>query len=1012
MNDVIILSNTTKVVATGERATYAENGTITIESPLKILEPINGVVNGHVIVDTNGDAATYAVIAKTYTITFNANGGTVSPTSATTNIEGKLTSLPTPTRDGYNFTGWYSAASGGSSISLDKVYTENTTIYAHWARKTYTITFDPNGGTVSPMSATTNAEGRLDSLPTPTRVGYTFLNWCSEPVGGYSIGTSKIYTADTTIYAHWVKKSYTVTFDSHSGSAVEYGDKATRPTDPIRGGWIFDDWYVDEIYTAKFDFDTPITGPRTIYAKWIPDLRNFTVTFNVDGGSAVPSQTVIEGGKVTEPDEPTKEGFTFAGWYANSRKTIAFDFENTTINKDTTIYAKWVENGTQRYYVTFVYGSHTLASQRVYSGGYATRPASVIPPEHGLVFVDWYADSELTTLFDFENTPITGNTRVYSKWVAGYVVTFEAKNGDLIEINVEGGKTVEKPDDPIKEGFAFGGWYTDWEGTEAFDFSTPITEDIKLYAKWIDNTPTAYIVSFNANGGSGTMTPVTVNIGDKLTLPECGFTPQEGKEFDRWDAGNPGEQVDIVSNCTITAIWREKTATYTVTFDANGHGTAPAVQTVNSGETANEPTAPTESGWTFGGWYTEAACTTKFDFGTAITGDITLYAKWTEESVTPPVPVTYTVTFETNGGSAVASQTVNSGEKATKPTDPTKSGFVFDGWYQDATFAVAFDFDTPITADVTIYAKWKEETPDPVTYTVMFDANGHGTAPTAQTVNSGETATEPTAPTESGWTFGGWYTEAACTNKFDFSTAITGDITLYAKWTEESVTPPVPTTYTVTFETNGGSAVASQTVNSGEKATKPTDPTKSGFVFDGWYQDAAFATAFNFDAAITADVTVYAKWKEETVPGEISYTVTSGANSTWIKGSSSGVTITVKRSETDDTCFSHFISVQVDGTTLAASDYTAAAGSTVITFKAATLQKLSTGTHTVTINFDDGKAETKLTVKAASSPTDPTSPKTGDDSHMSLWIVLMILSATGLCGTAYFGRKRRYVSKH
>lgn len=152
------------------------------------------------------------------------------------------------------------------------------------------------------------------------------------------------------------------------------------------------------------------------------------------------------------------------------------------------------------------------------------------------------------------------------------------------------------------------------------------------------------------------------------------------------------------------------TPTYTVTFDANGHGAAPAPQTVLSGYTAKEPTAPTATGWVFGGWYKEKECTNAFDFATPITADITLYAKWTEEGTTP-VPTYYTVTF---------------------------------------------------------------------------DANGHGTAPAAQSVEDGKTATKPANPTASGWTFKGWYKEAACTNAYDFSTAVTGDITLYAKWVKDS----------------------------------------------------------------------------------------------------------------------------------------------------------------------------------------------------------------------------------
>ena len=380
--------------------------------------------------------------------------------------------------------------------------------------------------------------------------------------------------------------------------------------------------------------------------------------------------------------------------------------------------------------------------------------------------------------------------------------------------------------------------------------------------------------------------------------------------------------------------------------------------------------------------------------------------------------------ISTVGGTATADKTeVAKGDTITVTVTPNP-GFELEsiefsdgvtGGYQagkETSSTVPNDFTTS-TGKLQIDVLFKETAPA-TTHTVTFDANGHGTAPAAQTVNSGETATEPTAPTESGWTFGGWYTEAACTTAFDFSTAITGDITLYAKWTEESVTPPVPTTYTVTFEVNGGSAVAAQTVNDGEKATKPADPTKSGFVFDGWYADATFSVAFDFSAPITADVTVYAKWKEEAAPGEIVYTIVSGGSSTWTKGSSSGVTIVVKRDPNDEECFSHFASVQIGSTTLASgTDYTAVAGSTVITLNTSALQKLSTGTKTVTINFDDGKATTSLIIKAGSSGiSGGTSPKTGDNSNPGLWITVMVLSGLGLGGLVVTDKKRRYVSRH
>ena len=374
---------------------------------------------------------------------------------------------------------------------------------------------------------------------------------------------------------------------------------------------------------------------------------------------------------------------------------------------------------------------------------------------------------------------------------------------------------------------------------------------------------TTYTVSFNANSGGGTMADVTVNAGEKLTLPECAFTPPStDKEFDQWDAGKPGDKVDITSDCTITAIWKDKTV----------------------------------------------------------------------------VPTTYTVTFK-DGESTLSTATVNSGEKVTKPADPTKTGYTFNGWYADATFTAAFDFDQPITANTTVYAKF----------------------------------------------------------------------------TDNSVTPPGPTTYTVTFK-DGESVLSTVTVNSGEKVTKPADPTKTGYTFNGWYADATFTAAFDFDQAITANTTVYAKFTKDSdvPPATITYTVTGGADSTWTKGSSSTVTITVKRSEDDANCFTTYFDhvVEIDGTALAASDYEAKSGSTVITLKAETLQKLSTGNHTVTVKFKDGEASTGLTIKAASGSTDkPTSPKTGDESNLHLWVLLMLMSILGFITTVAVGRKKRQHSR-
>ena len=151
---------------------------------------------------------------------------------------------------------------------------------------------------------------------------------------------------------------------------------------------------------------------------------------------------------------------------------------------------------------------------------------------------------------------------------------------------------------------------------------------------------------------------------------------------------------------------------YTVTFNTNGVSDISS-QSVIDGEKAEKPEVPTKEEtektlYVFAGWFTDEEYTKEFDFDTAITSDTTVYAKWEEKPY-------YTVTFNTNGGSDVGSQKVLTGEKATKPeTDPTKDAtdtslFVFAGWYADEEYTKEFDFDTAITSDTTVYAKWTEK---------------------------------------------------------------------------------------------------------------------------------------------------------------------------------------------------------------------------------------------------------------------------------------------------------------
>lgn len=214
-----------------------------------------------------------------------------------------------------------------------------------------------------------------------------------------------------------------------------------------------------------------------------------------------------------------------------------------------------------------------------------------------------------------------------------------------------------------------------------------------------------------------------------------------------------------------------------------------------------------------------------------VTGDLTLYAKWTVY-----VPITYTVTFESNGGSLVTEQTVNEGAVATAPGAPMLEGYTFDGWYSDSELIIPYGFTEGVMANVMLYAKWTKNS-----YTVSFNSN-NGSSVSSQSVSEGDTATVPDAPTRAGHVFEGWYSEAGLNEAYSFTTPVMNNLTLYAKWTA---------IYTVTFNSNGGSLVAEQNMQTGGNATEPAVPTRDGYVFNGWYSDAGLNEAYSFTTSVT-----------------------------------------------------------------------------------------------------------------------------------------------------------------
>lgn len=209
-------------------------------------------------------------------------------------------------------------------------------------------------------------------------------------------------------------------------------------------------------------------------------------TFDPNNGESISTQTIDRGGMFTEPAAPSKENHTFAGWYNGNEK---FDFDADTTNAPNVLelVAKWEKS---KYTVKFVSAHGSFADQTIEHGKPIDTGKLTIPEVEGYTFDGWYADAAYTTEFDFTK-PIKSNTTVYAKWTANdYYVSFVTEHGDPpTSQNVQYNGTATDPGTLTAEGYTFIGWYTDATYTTEFDFSTPITGDTKVYAKWEKNAP-------------------------------------------------------------------------------------------------------------------------------------------------------------------------------------------------------------------------------------------------------------------------------------------------------------------------------------------------------------------------------------------------------------------------------------------------------------------------------------------------------------------------------------------
>ncbi len=487
-------------------------------------------------------------------------------------------------------------------------------------------------------------------------------------------------------------------FEENGGEEVEDMTISINSTsidlpEPIRNGFEFDGWFTDEALTAPFTIAVLLTQQSEIvlYAKWTEILSSFTMTFETNGGSTIAPITLVAGATITPPADPTKSGYTFGGWFSDVGLLTAYTI-STMPNANITIYAKWNEVIVTATLTFETNGGSLIAPITQNAGTQITAPAN--PSKTGYTFGGWYSDAALNLPYSFGNMP-TSNFTIYAKWTANnYTITFEENGGSSVtDITQAYLSAVTEPANPTRDGYTFGGWYSDVALTTAYTFGTMPLNGITLYAKWTVNN---YTITFEENGGSS-VTDITQGYGTALVLP---IPVKLYHAFDGWftdiDLLIPFTEVNMpLGGATLYAKYTQNQ--YTLTW--HDGISSPLVQVYGLGQAIIAPSDPVRVGYTFAGWFKDQLFLEPFDITVMTANHLNAYGKWTINF--------YTVVYNTHGGDfLIDDEIVAYNTPVPYPGPITKQGMIFDGWYADDTYTIPFDFHSMPASDITIHAKW------------------------------------------------------------------------------------------------------------------------------------------------------------------------------------------------------------------------------------------------------------------------------------------------------------------
>lgn len=562
-------------------------------------------------VDVTVNGATASATVDYYTVTFY-NGATAYTTPAPQVVlktNGRVTKPADPTKTGYTFAGWKTANGGATAFDFGntQVTAVGTKIYASWtavAATAPTITNHPADTTVMVGSVSGNL-----SVAASAALGHT-------------------------LSYQW----YSNTTNTNSGGSLI--SAATNASFAIPTTLTMGKYYYYCVVTATHDNGKKATTASN--AATVTARLGVTVTFNPNGGSTVNPFNGFAGDKVTRPANPTKTGYTFAGWFKETGLTNAWDFDNHTLTASITLYAKWTPRTDTAYIVKHY-------QQNLADNSYPTTPtdtenktgttgANITPPVKS--YTGFSAPSTQTVTIAADGSTVVSYHYTRNSYALTWNLDGGTASGGTTAGSVKFGATLTSPS-VTKQGYDFASWNPAVPATMPAAAAT-------YTAQWTAKIDTGYKVEYyqqNVIGNGYTETDSENKTG--TTNTSVSVTPDNGKytgfTYNADAAGTKLSGTIAADGSLVLAVYYDRN-TYAVSFDSKSGSAVGDITGVRHGATIDKPADPTRTGYDFAGWYKEANCTNAWTFVTdTVAAATTLYAKWTDNQAPTITAVTQTV---------------------------------------------------------------------------------------------------------------------------------------------------------------------------------------------------------------------------------------------------------------------------------------------------------------------------------------------------------------------------------